>query len=117
MSLQTLPTPSSVTKQFYTTNSPREQVYSHYCAIQVGQQIYVSGTIAADPNSPPDAPHMLCPGDACGQTWATLGEIVKAIQNLGGWGAESIVQTQLFIQKHEDVSVAMEGFTEVLGQQ
>lgn len=68
MSLQTLPTPSSMTKQFYTTNSPWERVYSHYCAIQVGQQIYVSGTTAADPNSPPDAPHMLCPGDACGQT-------------------------------------------------
>lgn len=46
-----------------------------------------------------------------------MGEIVKAIQNLGGWGAESIVQTQLFFQKHEDVSKVMEGFTEVLGQQ
>ena len=51
------------------------------------------------------------------QTWVTLGEIVKAIQKLGGWGAESIVQTRLFIQKHEDVSVVMEGFREVLGQQ
>lgn len=46
-----------------------------------------------------------------------MGEIVKAIQNLGGWGVESIVQTQLFIQKHEDASKVMEGFTEVLGQQ
>ena len=51
------------------------------------------------------------------QTRVTLGEIVKAIQKLGGWGAESIVQTQLFIQKHEDVSVVMEEFREVLGQQ
>ena len=117
MSSQTLQTPSSATKQFYATNSPWERVYGHYRAIRVGQQIYISGTTAADPNSPPDAPRMLCPGDARGQTRAIMGEIVKAIQSLGGRGAESIVRTQLFIQKHEDAPAVMEGFTEVLGRQ
>lgn len=117
MASQVLPAPSSATKQFYATNSPWEQVYGHYRAIRVGQQIYVSGTTAADPNSPPDEPRVLFPGDARGQTRATLGEIIKAIQTLGGRGAESIVRTQLFIQRHEDAPAVMEGFTEVLGRQ
>lgn len=117
MSSKTLPTPSSSTKQFYATNSPWEETYGHYRAIRVGQQIYVSGTTAADPDSPPENPRVLCPGDARGQTRATLNEIIKAIQNLGGRGAESIVRTQLFIQRHEDAPAVMEGFTEILGRQ
>lgn len=117
MSSQVLPTPSSTTKQFYATNSPWEQVYGHYRAVRVGQQIYVSGTTAADTNSPPNKPRVLCPGDARGQTQATLGEVIKAIQSLGGRGAESIVRTQLFIQRHEDAPAVMEGFTQVLGRQ
>ena len=59
---------------------------------------------------------MLCPGDARGQTRATLNEIIKAVQSLGGRGAESIVRTQLFIQRQEDAEAVMEGFREVLGR-
>jgi enamine deaminase RidA (YjgF/YER057c/UK114 family) len=108
--------PSSSTKQFYGTNSPWEGTYGHYRAIRVGQQIYLSGTTAADPDSPPGKPRVLCPGDARGQTRATLNEIIKAIQHLGGKGAESIIRTQLFIQRHEDAPEVMAGFTEVLGR-
>ncbi|KAL3440551.1 Endoribonuclease L-PSP/chorismate mutase-like protein [Aspergillus insuetus] len=117
MSSQSLPVPSSTTKRFYATNSPWEGVYGHYRAIRVGQQIYVSGTTAADPASPPEAPRVLCPGDSRGQTRATLKEVIKAIQTLGGRGAESIVRTQLFIQRHEDAPEVMAGFTDVLGRQ
>lgn len=46
-----------------------------------------------------------------------MNEIIKAIQSLGGRGAESIVRTQLFIQRHEDASAVMEGFTDILGRQ
>lgn len=107
---------SHLTKQFYATTSPWEENYGHYRAIRVGHQIYISGTTAADPESPPEAPKMLCPGDARGQTRATLNEIIKAVQSLGGRGAESIVRTQLFIQRQEDAEAVMEGFREVLGR-
>ena len=107
---------SHLTKQFHATTSPWEENYGHYRAIRVGHQIYVSGTTAADPASPPEAPKMLCPGDARGQTRATLNEIIKAVQSLGGRGAESIVRTQLFIQRQEDAEAVMEGFREVLGR-
>ncbi|CAG8107657.1 unnamed protein product [Penicillium salamii] len=117
MPSQSLPTPVSSTKQFYATNSPWEEKYGHYRAIRVGQQIYISGTTAADPDSLPESPRMLCPGDARGQTRATLNEIIKAIQALGGRGAESIVRTQLFIQRHEDAPEVMAGYTEILGRQ
>lgn len=104
-------------KHFYATESPWEEKYGHYRAIRIGQQIYVSGTTAADPDSPPNKPRVLCPGDARGQTRAILNEIIKAIQNLGGRGAESIFRTQLFLQRHEDAPEVMAGFTEVLGRQ
>ncbi|KAJ5107103.1 YjgH family protein [Penicillium angulare] len=117
MASKSIPTPTSATKQFYATDSPWEAAYGHYRAIRVGQQIYVSGTTAADPESPPENPRMLCPGDARGQTQATLKEVIKAIQSLGGRGAESIVRTQLFIQRHEDAPAVMQGFTDILGRQ
>lgn len=117
MSSTVVPTPTSPSKQFYATNSPWECTYGHYRAIRVGTHIYLSGTTAADPDSPPEAPRVLCPGDARGQTKATLNEVIKAIQALGGRGAESIIRTQLFIQRHEDAPQVMAGFTEVLGRQ
>lgn len=117
MSSKALPTPSSSTKTYYATNSPWEGTYGHYRAIRVGQQIYVSGTTAADPDSTPEEPRVQCPGDARGQTKATLNEIIKSIQTLGGRGAVSIIRTQLFIQRHDDAPAVMEGFTEILGRQ
>lgn len=117
MSTKALSTPTSTTKKFYATNSPWEGTYGHYRAIRVGQQIYVSGTTAADPDSPPEKPRVLCPGGARGQTRVTLNETLKAIQFLGGKGAESIVRTQLFVQRHEDAPEVMAGFTEILGRQ
>jgi hypothetical protein len=64
MSSGSLPTLSSSTKSFHATNSPWEGTYGH-C---VGQQIYVSGTTRYQPDSPPENPRVLCPGDARGQT-------------------------------------------------
>ncbi|KAJ5279494.1 YjgH family protein [Penicillium angulare] len=117
MASKSIPTPTPSTKKFYATNSPWEAAYGYYRAVRVGQQIYVSGTTAADPESPPESPRMLFPGDARGQTQVTLKEVIKAIQSLGGKGAESIIRTQLFIQRHEDAPAVMQGFKDILGRQ
>ncbi|KAI9045597.1 uncharacterized protein KD926_008013 [Aspergillus affinis] len=45
------------------------------------------------------------------------GRFGSAIQTLGSRGAESIVRTQLFSQKHEDAPAVMQGFTDFLGRQ
>lgn len=104
-------------KKFYATTSPFEQKIGYYRAIRHGQQIFVSGTTAVDPHSPPSAPQILFPGDARGQTKAALEECIKAIQALGGKGPESIVRVRMFVGRSEDCGAVGEGFREILGKQ
>lgn len=108
---------SSATKQFYATSSPFEQQIGYYRAVRRGQLIYVSGSTATDPESPPSAPKVLYPGDARKQTHVALAEIIKAIKALGGHGAEDIIRTRMFVQRQEDCALVAEGFREVLGKQ
>lgn len=89
---------SSITKkQFYSTNSPWELSIGYYRAVRHGQLICVSGSTAADPNSAPDAPQVLFPGDAKRQARYTFEQIIDAIRALGGRGAESIVRTKMYV--------------------
>lgn len=109
---------SSITeKQFYGTNSPWELSIGHYRAVRYGQLIYVSGSTAADPNSAPNAPQVLFPGDARQQSRYIFEQIINAIQALGGRGAESIVRTKMYVQRQEDCSPVAEVFRDILGRQ
>ncbi|KAJ5665172.1 Chitin synthase C [Penicillium sp. IBT 18751x] len=107
----------TTTKQFFSTSSPWEARFGYYRAVRRGQLIYVAGSTAADPNSPPDAPRVRFPGDARQQTHVILGEIIQAIQAVGGQGAESIVRCKMFVSRKEDCDAVGEGFRDVLGKE
>lgn len=107
---------SSTQKRFYSTSSPWEAKFGYYRAVRHGRHICVSGSTAADPNSPPEAPRVRFPGDARQQTRITLEEIIQAIQAVGGRGAESVVRCRMFVSRKEDCGVVGEAFREVLGK-
>ncbi|KAL4737339.1 hypothetical protein BDV11DRAFT_206861 [Aspergillus similis] len=101
---------------FYSTSSPFEERIGYYRAVRHGQHIFVSGTTAVDPASPAHAPQILFPNDARQQTRVALQECIKAIQALGGKGAEDVVRVRMFVSRHEDCTAVGQGFTETLGR-
>ncbi|OOF98302.1 hypothetical protein ASPCADRAFT_3365 [Aspergillus carbonarius ITEM 5010] len=105
------------TKQFHSTSSPYEALIGYYRAIRHGHHIFVSGTTAIDPSSPPTAPQILFPGDAKQQTIVALEECLKAVVALGGTGAENVVRVRMFVGRHEDCGAVGEGFKQVLGKE
>lgn len=107
----------STKKRFFSTSSPWEARIGYYRAIRHDHQIYVAGSTAADPNSPPEAPRVRFPGDARQQTRVILEEIIQAIRAVGGRGAESIVRCKMFVSRKEDCGAVGEGFRDVLGKQ
>ncbi|CAI7570824.1 unnamed protein product [Penicillium pancosmium] len=107
------PEASSEAKRLYSTSSPWEARFGYYRAVRRGQHIFVSGSTAADPDSPPEAPRVRYPGDARQQTRVTLEEIIQAIQAVGGKGAESVVRCRM----KEDCGIVGEAFREFLGKQ
>lgn len=102
-------------KQYYSTRSPFETEIGYYRAVRHGQQIFVSGTTAVDPQSSPSAPQILFPGDARQQTRVALEECITAVKALGGKGAESVVRVRMFVSRHEDCAEVAQGFRELLG--
>ncbi|KAL4992636.1 hypothetical protein BDW68DRAFT_184137 [Aspergillus falconensis] len=111
------PTSTAPVKQFYATSSPFEERIGYYRAIRRDQHIFVSGTTAVDPASPAHAPQILFPNDARQQTRVALQECIKAIQALGGKGAEDVVRVRMFVSRPEDCTAVGEGFTESLGRE
>ncbi|KAI9371877.1 Endoribonuclease L-PSP/chorismate mutase-like protein [Aspergillus egyptiacus] len=112
----TMASPTSL-KQFHSTPSPFEEQIGYYRAVRHGQHIFVSGTTAVDPASPSHAPQILFPGDARQQTRVALEECIKAVQALGGKGAQNVVRVRMFVGRHEDCTAVGKGFTEILGRQ
>ncbi|KAI4737056.1 hypothetical protein E4T50_12457 [Aureobasidium sp. EXF-12298] len=109
--------PQSTAKQYNATSSPWEAKIGYYRAVRRGPFIFVSGTTAVDPSSTATDAKVLYPGDAKAQAHIAFQKIIKAIQALGGRGAESIVRTKMFVQKQEDCGAVAEAFSEVLGKQ
>jgi enamine deaminase RidA (YjgF/YER057c/UK114 family) len=103
-------------KTCLATSSPYEAKIGYYRAVRHGNQVFVSGTTAVDPCSPPDMPRVLHPGDARRQTRGALAECIQAIKGLGGKGAEDIVRVKMFVGRHEDCEAVGAGFNEVLGK-
>ena len=103
-------------KQVFSTSSPWEAKIGYYRAVRHGSQIFVAGSTAADPNSPPEAPKVRFPGDARKQTILILEEILQAIQAVGGKGAENVVRCKMYVRRKEDCSAVAAGFKEILGK-
>ncbi|CAG8885709.1 unnamed protein product [Penicillium egyptiacum] len=78
--------------------------------------MFVSGTTSVDPYSPTNAPRMLHPEDARQQTRVALEESIRAIQGLGGKGAEDIVRVKMFVTRHKDCEAVGRGISEILGK-
>lgn len=112
----TTTTSSSSTKQCYATASPFEENIGYYRAVRHGRQIFVSGTTAVDPTSHGDAPQVLYPGDAGQQARVALDECIRAVQALGGQGAESVVRVRMFVSRAEDCMAVGKAFSELLGR-
>lgn len=108
--------PNQADKRYYSTSSPFETQIGYYRAVRHGHQIFVSGTTAVDPESPPSAPQILFTGDARKQTHAALTECINAIKALGGKGAESVVRVKMFVSRREDCPAVGEGFKEILAR-
>ncbi|KAJ5488450.1 YjgF/Yer057p/UK114 family [Penicillium expansum] len=107
---------SAPAKTCFSTSSPYEEKIGYYRAIRHGNQIFVSGTTAVDPCSPINAPRILHPEDAKQQTCVALKESIRAIQGLGGRGAEDIIRVKMFVSRHEDCEAVGLGFSEILGK-
>lgn len=105
------------TKQYHATGSPWEAKIGYYRAVRRGPFIFVSGTTAVDPSSNATDAKVLHPGDAKAQAHIAFKEITKAIQALGGRGAESVVRTKMFVQRQQDCGAVAEALSEVLGKQ
>ncbi|KAJ5223649.1 hypothetical protein N7468_008191 [Penicillium chermesinum] len=103
-------------KQLFSTSSPWEVSIGYYRAIRRGNLIFVAGSTATDPTSPPEAPKVRFPGDARRQTILILQEIIQAIQAVGGKGAEDVVRCKMYVRRKEDTSAVAAGFKEILGQ-
>ncbi|KAL4878653.1 Endoribonuclease L-PSP/chorismate mutase-like protein [Aspergillus karnatakaensis] len=104
-------------RSFHSTASPFEQTIGYYRAVRHGNQVFVSGTTAVDPSSPPSAPQILFPNDARGQARVALQECIRAVQALGGRGAENVVRVRMFVSRREDCGAVGDGFKEVLGKE
>ncbi|RAL04123.1 YjgH family protein [Aspergillus ibericus CBS 121593] len=104
------------TKHYHTTPSPYEHQIGYYRAIRHTNHIYISGTTAVNPSSPPTSPQILFPNDAKNQTITALTECITAIRALGGTGAENIIRVRMFVARREDCGAVGEGFREVLGR-
>ncbi|KAG9519860.1 hypothetical protein KCU93_g7884, partial [Aureobasidium melanogenum] len=114
---QVTASPTTAKKQYYATNSPWETRIGYYRAVRRGPFIFVSGTTAVDSSPDATSPKVLHPGDAKAQALVAFQEIIKAIQALGGRGAENIVRTKMFVQRQEDCTAVAEAFSQVLGKQ
>ena len=117
MSSQTGFLSQSASKQYHATNSPWKAKIGYYRAVRRGPFIFISGTTAVDPSSSSPDAKVLHPGNAKAQAHVAFQQIIKAIQALGGRGAESIVRTKMFVQRQEDCGAVAEAFSEVLGKQ
>lgn len=118
---------STSSKTFYQTSSPYEQRIGYYRGVRHGNHIFVSGTTAVDPTSPPEAPQILHPGDAAAQMRVALGECIRVVDELllGSTAPEqelrrkravqSIVRIRMFVSRKEDAPGVMEAFREMLG--
>jgi enamine deaminase RidA (YjgF/YER057c/UK114 family) len=117
MSSQSTPPAQPAAKHYHATKSPWEAKIGYYRAVRRGPFIFVSGTTAVDSSSNATDARVLHPGDAKAQAHIACQEIIKAIQALGGRGAESIVRTKMFVQRQQDCGAVAEAFSEVLGKQ
>lgn len=78
-------------RQHYSTGTPWEPIVGYSRAVRSGNLISVSGTTATDERG-----EIVGVGDPYAQTVATLGNIRRAVEALGGTVAQ-VVRTRIYV--------------------
>jgi enamine deaminase RidA (YjgF/YER057c/UK114 family) len=79
-----------------SSGAPWEKVVGYSRAVKVGDQIFVTGTIAVGENG-----EIVCPTDAAGQTSRALEIIGQALGKLGA-SYSDVVRTRMFVTNIAD---------------
>jgi enamine deaminase RidA (YjgF/YER057c/UK114 family) len=74
----------------YTTGAPWEDIVGYCRAVQVGNQIEVSGTVASDENG------VVAKGDPYAQTKFIIEKVEKVLHQ-AGFSLQDVVRTRLFV--------------------
>jgi enamine deaminase RidA (YjgF/YER057c/UK114 family) len=74
----------------YTTGAPWEDIVGYSRAVQVGKQIEVSGTVAADENG------VVGKGDPYAQTKFIIAKIEKVLLQ-AGFALQDVIRTRIFV--------------------
>lgn len=98
-------TPTRQSKKFYGTSDPLESKFGHCKAVRKGPFVYVSALKGSDPKTGKVA----YPGDVASQTRQALREGVKAVNALGGKGAEDVMRVRMYIKVSFPLRVDFEG--------
>jgi enamine deaminase RidA (YjgF/YER057c/UK114 family) len=86
----------------YTTGAPWEDIVGYCRAVQIGNQIEISGTVASDENG------VVAKGDPYGQTKFIIEKVEKVLRQ-AGFSLQDVIRTRLFvtdISKWEDIGRA-----------
>lgn len=77
-------------RKIFTTGAPWESVVGYSRAVQLGDVLEISGTVAADENG------VVAKGDHYGQTKFILSKIGKVLSD-AGFSFEDVVRTRMFV--------------------
>jgi len=92
-----------------TSNSPLESIFGYSRAVKVGDQVFVSGTTAIQPDGT-----LIGEGDAYAQTVAALRTIVRALDEVGAT-AFDVVRTRVFLTNMDDLPAVSQAHRETFG--
>lgn len=86
----------------YTTGAPWEDIVGYCRAVQIGNQLEISGTVASDENG------VVAMGDPYGQTKFIIEKVEKVLHQ-AGFSLQDVIRTRMFvtdISKWEEVGRA-----------
>ncbi|MGR8919492.1 MAG: RidA family protein [Gammaproteobacteria bacterium] len=97
------------TRRNISSGSPLESVFGYSRAVRVGNQVFVSGSTAVQPDG-----SVAGPGDAYAQARAALVTIEKALQEAGATMAD-VVRTRVYLTNMGDLEAVAKAHVAYFG--